>query len=80
MEEIMRRNQRRCDTRSEAKVEEVRNIMKAFGSTAAKRFGEQDFLDPNLVKIALSSRHERRQRLRRATDGATGTEPVPLYK
>ncbi|MTV39949.1 hypothetical protein [Duganella radicis] len=76
----MRKNQRRYDTKSEAKVQEVRNMMKAFGSTAAKCFGEQDFLDPDLVKIALSSRHERRQRLRRATDRSTGAELIPLYR
>lgn len=76
----MRKNLRRLDVETAKKIQEVRNIKQAFGATAARKFGDQDFLDPALVQIALSSRFERRQRLRRSMDRPEGTEPVPIYK
>jgi hypothetical protein len=76
----MRNNERRSDVLSAAKFQEIRNMMTAFGSTAAKRFGESDFLDPDLVKAALSFRHDRRQRLRRSMDRPEGAAPIPPYK
>lgn len=76
----MRKNPRRLDSGSATKVQEIRNINQAFGSTAAKAFGKRNFLNPTLVHIALLSRFERRQRLRRVVDHPEGTEPVPTYK
>ena len=76
----MRESERRRDGESAVKFKEVRNMMTALGSTAAKRLGERDFLDPALVKAALSHRFERRQRLRRAMDRHENTDPIPFYK
>ena len=70
----MRKNVRRRDVNSAAKFQEVRNIKNAFGEKAAKRFCEEDFLDPALLQAALSARHERRRRLRRAMDCPVGTD------
>jgi hypothetical protein len=70
----MRKNYRRCDTEAADKILEVRKMMRAFGDTAAMRLGERDFMDPALLRIALSSKYERRLRLRRSTDCQEGTD------
>jgi len=64
----MRKFNRRIDSDFELKFQEVRKMNNAFGIDAAKCFGEVDFLDPDLLKAALSSRYERRQLLRRTID------------
>jgi hypothetical protein len=76
----MRKNSRRADTVSAAKIQEIRNMKQAFGTSAARAFGEKNFLNPTLVKIALSSRFERRQRLRRSLDRPDSAEVIPAYK
>jgi len=76
----MRNNHRRVDTASATKLQEIRNMGTAFGNNAAALLGEQDFVDPRLVKVALSSRHERRQRFRRSTDcpNLVANSPSPV--
>lgn len=64
----MRQNSRRYELHSEQKFHEIRNMTTAFGSAAAKRYGERDLIDPALLQAALFYRHDRRQRIRRATD------------
>lgn len=76
----MRKDQRRQDMAALAKVQEIRNIKNAFGERTAQLFGEQDFLDPDLVGIALASRFERRQRLRRATDCPEGKGTTSTHR
>jgi len=72
----MRKNVRRRDLNLAERFQEVRNIKNAFGEKAAERFGEEDFLDPAVLQAALSARHERRRRLRRAMDCPVGTDPL----
>ena len=72
----MREKLRRRDNESANKVQEIRTINQAFGDWAAKKFGDRYFLSPELVQVALSSRFERRQLLRRLIDRPECTKSV----
>lgn len=75
----MRINERRCDFKTVEKIVEVRNMMKAFGSSAAKRFADKNLIDSAVFNIAISNKYERRQRLRRLSDRKNTQDSVPSY-
>jgi hypothetical protein len=64
----MRMENRRRDLVSSKSLVELRHMMRAFGAMAAKRVGERECIPSDLVLIAISSKYERRQWLRRSTD------------
>jgi hypothetical protein len=66
----MRKNNRRIDIESAAKFQELRNIRSAFGDAALQRFGTRYLIDSALLHAAMSSKYDRRQRLRRSIDGS----------
>ena len=76
----MRKDQRRQDIKTVAKIQEIRNIKNAFGEFAAQLFSKRYFLDLNLVRIAMSSRFERRQCFRRAMDQPADEGATYIHK
>lgn len=76
----MRQNNRRRDIETAGKLQDIRNMMRAFGRTAAERFGKINSMPFTLIETAISSKYERRQRLRRVTDRPEGADPIPCYR
>lgn len=76
----MRQNNRRRDIETAGKLQDVRNLMRAFGSSAGERFGKMNLMPSALIQTAISSKYERRQRLRRVTDRPEGADPIPFYR